>query len=428
MVDLSTDLRRALVQTLERARKRYLAGEDARAAADYELASRLALKLAHNAPDRRSEYKHKKDALRFREVGKRLLAGEAPPVHERGRGAEPAADRQDQPAAGGRASGAAGLERRAGSVAREDDEALASAVAGLITASSVTWDEIGGLEEVKREIKYALALSLAQAPEGVRVSRFRNMMFYGPPGTGKTLLAAATSNALRRSARHETRAVFYNVKVSSLMSKYFGESARLVSELYGQARDASPSVVFLDEFDALAGSRDREDSGAERRLLSTILAELDGLAEKGRDDIYVLTIAATNRPWDLDEAVLSRFDKKVLIPLPDAASRAAILNIHFAAKGFASEVPLEELVEMTAGYSGRELERFAKEVQNRMIAEMNPELAELVDRGLEAVRGYRLRVRQLTRADFEHAAQRITPQTSPEEMEQFIRWQESMSV
>ncbi|RME76282.1 MAG: ATP-binding protein [Planctomycetota bacterium] len=418
MVDLSASLRKALLDTLERARTRYYAGEDSKAAADYEHASRLALQLAESAPDRRTEIKYKRDALRFRDVARRIARGDVPPVGERGR------PREER--GGAKPAGAAGIEKQAG--AREEDDGLSAAVSSLVTVSNVTWNEIGGLEETKREIKYALALSMAAAPEGLRVTRFRNMMFYGPPGTGKTLLAAATSNALRRSAQEQARAVFYNVKVSSLLSKYFGESPRLVSELYGQARDASPAVVFLDEFDALAGSRDRDDTGAERRILSTILAELDGLSEKGREDVYVLTIAATNRPWDLDEAVLSRFDKKILIPLPDPDTRAAILRIHILDRGFETRVPMEQLVALTEGYSGREIERFAKEVQNRMIQEMNPGLIERLDRGLEAVRDYRIAVRELEWRDFEQAAARITPQTSPQEMEQFVRWQASMSV
>src|SRR5205814_715183 len=156
--------------------------------------------------------------------------------------------------------------------------------------------------------------------------------------------------------------VFYNVKVSSILSKYFGESSKIISELYGTARDTSPSVVFLDEFESLAGQRDASDSGAERRILSTLLSELDGMDSKGRTDLYVLTIAATNRPWDLDNAVLSRFEKKILIPLPDETTRDRILKIHLQKKGFTTDVPYDELVRLTNGHSGREIERFCKEV------------------------------------------------------------------
>lgn len=414
-IDLSNEIRRSLRETLNRARAHYQAGDDVKAARAYEMASELALKLAEGAPDRRTETKHKKESVRFREVAKRLETGEAPSLSERGKGGKAAAP-------------PGGAPEKVRTPEGRKAEGVKSAVSTLVTSSPVTWNDIGGLEDTKHEIKYALALSIAKPPPEVRVTSFRNMMFYGPPGTGKTLLAAATSNALRHRAQSDRSAVFYNVKVSSLMSKYFGESTKMVSELYGQARDSSPAVVFLDEFDALAGSRDKEESGTERRILSTLLAELDGLAEKGRDDVFVLTIAATNRPWDIDAAVLSRFDKKIYIPLPDPASRAAILKIHFARKGYITDVAEEELVRLTEGFSGREIERFAKEVQNRMIAEENSNLPDLVDEGLGALRGYQIRVRPLVMRDFEQAAARITPQTQENEVARYLRWLESMSV
>jgi katanin p60 ATPase-containing subunit A1 len=288
------------------------------------------------------------------------------------------------------------------------------AVSQLVTSSPVTWSDIGGLESTKAEIKFALGVSVSQPPAGVKVQAFRNILFYGPPGTGKTLLAAATSNALTASG--DRKAVFFNVKVSSVMSKYFGESTKIISELYGTARDQSPSVVFLDEFEALAQNRDDgENTGPERRILSTILAELDGLAEKGRSGIYVLTIAATNRPWDLDAAVLSRFEKKILIPLPDAETRRIILEIHLDRRGYAVQ-----------GFSGREIERFCKEAAGLMIMEMNKEIPSLLDRGFDALRNNRLKARPLSAADFERAAARVRPQTSAEDMRKYASWSEQM--
>lgn len=447
-IDLSGDLRKSLNDALVRARRHYEGGEDEKAAQAYEAASRVVLKLAEYAPDRATEVKYKKDAIRYRDCARRLLAGEAP-APEPGDGAAarpmqgnlaskaPSTSRgpqmQGNLASGGREVGGGGAAvarrpRGAGTPADGDVGELSSVVSQLVHASPVTWADIGGLEETKREIKYALGLAMARPPDGVQITTWRNMLFYGPPGTGKTLLAAATSNALRLRAQttgDEQRAVFFNVKVSSVMSKYFGESTKIVSELYGQARDSSPAVVFLDEFEALASQRDKDDSGAERRILSTLLAELDGLSEKGRRDIFVLTVAATNRPWDLDPAVLSRFDKKVLIPLPDPETRRAILEIQIARKGYESEVPFAELAEMTEGYSGREIERFCKEVAHRMIAEMNHDLPARVDQGLEVVRSYQVRVRPLGRAEFESAKARIHPQTTPQEMARYVNWRES---
>ena len=236
-------------------------------------------------------------------------------------------------------------------------------------------------------------------------------------------VAAATSNAVKST--EGVPSVFYNVKVSSILSKYFGESSKIVSELYGTARDTSPSVVFLDEFESLAGQRDSNDSGAERRILSTLLSELDGMDSKGRNDIYVLTIAATNRPWDLDGAVLSRFEKKILIPLPDVRTRERILRIHLERKGFPVEVAYPELANMTEGYSGREIERFCKEVTTEMVEGMNKEIPSLVDHGLDTVKKYKIKVRPLTREDFDTAARLIHPQTTKEEMQKYYNWKES---
>ena len=178
----------------------------------------------------------------------------------------------------------------------------------LIHKSDVKWDQIGGLEDTKNAIKSAYALALAKKPEGVQISSWRNLLLYGPPGTGKTLLAAATAGNLE--------ATFFNVKVSSLLSKYFGESTKLISALFAVARTLSPAVIFLDEFESLTPSRGSGESGSERRIVSTLLAELDGLQGKD-DDSFVMTICATNLPWLLDLAILSRFQRRIYVPLPE---------------------------------------------------------------------------------------------------------------
>ncbi|MCA8939572.1 MAG: ATP-binding protein, partial [Planctomycetes bacterium] len=251
----------------------------------------------------------------------------------------------------------------------------------------------------------------------------------GPPGTGKTILAAATSNALRKGGEVETPAMFFNVKVSGVMSKFFGESSKIVSEIYGAARDNSPSVIFLDEFESLSGKRDNDDqSGAERRILSTILSELDGLSEKGRSDIFVLTIAATNRPWDIDEAVLSRFEKRILIPLPDPDTRKAILEILFMKRGFETTANLSDIVELCEGYSGREIERLCKEVTTRMIRDQNKDLPAVVDSGLHQARNFEVRVRPLSIDDWKAAAAGIAPGTSPEEMRRYLQWNDAVDA
>jgi SpoVK/Ycf46/Vps4 family AAA+-type ATPase len=396
---MDVDVQQPLKQALSKAKASAEAKDYAKAAAFYEKAANLMSMWADQALGREAEDRRKKKSLEYRELARKLRSGEA--------GAPEAAP---APAATSTSPAAPAGELR-------------SIVANLLHTSKVTWEDIGGLDATKDEIKFALGMTLAQHPPGVKIAAWTRILFYGPPGTGKTLLAAATSNAVRSG--DDVASVFYSVKVSSILSKYFGESSKILSELYGTARDTSPAVVFLDEFEALAGQRDASDTGAERRILSTLLSELDGMDSKGRPDLYVLTIAATNRPWDLDAAVLSRFEKKILIPLPDEGTREKILRIHLEKKGFQSELPLAELARSTEHFSGREIERFCKEVTTGMIEECNRDLPGLVDRGLDPVRRHRLKVRPLTRADFDAALRLIHPQTTPAEMKRYHDWRES---
>lgn len=305
-------------------------------------------------------------------------------------------------------SGAQPRAAAEGSVGESD---YSNAVAGLIDRSTVTWEDIAGLEETKRAIKLAYGLSIARKPAGVRLQGWRRMLFYGPPGTGKTLLAAATSNGLA--------ATFFNVAVSDLLSKYFGESSRLVSALFTEARARAPSVIFLDEVDALTPPRGSGESGAERRIISTLLAELDGLTTKD-DPAYVLTIAATNTPWDIDGAILSRFEKKVHIPLPDAPARRRILALNLA--GHALDVAVDSLVRQTAGYSGRDIARLCQEAIARMLDEANQNLGEAVDLGGQALTEYEVQVRPLSAGDFAAALAQVQPATTAQEAERYRQW------
>jgi SpoVK/Ycf46/Vps4 family AAA+-type ATPase len=397
---MEVDVQAPLKQALAKAKTFAEAKDWAKAASAYEKAATLMSTWAEQAHGREAEERRKKMAIEYRALAQRLRSGEVT-TDSSVRASEPASD--PSPAMKNGPGGE-----------------IKSIVSNLSHASKITWEDIGGLEETKNEIKFALGMTLAQHPAGVKIAAWTKILFYGPPGTGKTLLAAATSNAVRST--EGTPSVFYNVKVSSILSKYFGESSKIVSELYGTARDTSPSVVFLDEFESLAGQRDASDSGAERRILST---ELDGMDSKGRGDLYVLTIAATNRPWDLDSAVLSRFEKKILIPLPDEKTRERILQIHLGKKGFPIEMDYPDLAQLTHGYSGREIERFCKEVTTSMVEEVNKDIPSMVDQGLDTVKKYRIKVRPLTRGDFEAAAKLIHPQTTKEEMQKYYNWKES---
>lgn len=407
-MDLSGKLKRSCEDSLHKAKMAWKAGDSDAAAGHFEAASKAMFKYAEYATSRSMEYARKRKAIEYRDFAKRLRETAA----EQAKGGKlppPPSSSIDE-------------DRTPESGSGETERSISETVSQLIHTSTITWDDIGGLEQTKRDIKYTLGLNLAKPPDEVKIATFRNILFYGPPGTGKTLLAAATSNSLKVTT--EGQALFFNVKVSSVLSKYFGESSKIISEIYGAARDNSPSVVFLDEFESLTTSRDSgEQTGAERRILSTILAEMDGLSEKGRSDIFVLTIAATNRPWDIDAAVMSRFEKQILIPLPDDDARRAILKIQLLRKGYHVEPEVfDQLIDITKGYSGREIERLCKQATSQMIGELNADLPDVLDSGLKATQAYKVKVRPLSGEDFMQAAAMIRPVTSPAEDQRYRDW------
>ena len=384
-IDLSASISKSLDKVLARARKLHNEGKNTEAALAYQQCAKLMERYAKYAlvPETRAE--RLKKAKDFKAIAKNLLST---PSREKGAPVE-----------------------------TEMLDEYKSVISGLVHKSRVNWSDIAGLADAKKEIKTAYGMSLAQKPPGVRLEGWRKILFYGPPGNGKTLLAAATSNGLD--------ATFYNVKVSDLVSKYFGESTKLVSSLFCEAKQTAPSVIFLDEFDSICLKRGRDESGAEKRILSTILAELDGLADKKSEE-FVLTIAATNMPWIIDDAVLSRFEKKIYIPHPDLTARKKIFQLQIEGKGLKSEVSFDKLAEQGQGLSGREIERLCKEAINNMIAESNPDFTEEVDKGLENVKKYRLKIKPLSQKDLDLAFSKIKPETSSEALLRFKLWKEGL--
>lgn len=294
------------------------------------------------------------------------------------------------------------------------DDDYETQVIGLIQRTETKWEDIGGLDESKNAIKVAYGLALAKKPEGVFIDSWRNFLLYGPPGTGKTLLASATAGNLD--------ATFFNVKVSDLLSKYFGESTKLISALYSAANRLSPSVIFLDEFESLTRQRDLGESGAERRIVSTLLAEIDGFKNKGTNN-FVITIGATNLPWLIDSALLSRFQKRVYVPLPDNNARSSILKIFIHKRGHKTMIPLDGLIIRTEGYSGREIEQICQMAVTSMTQRANPNMMSLVDKGRDAIQGYQVRVEPLTEQDFDMAFREVQKGTDIKSLQRYETWQ-----
>ncbi len=224
----------------------------------------------------------------------------------------------------------------------------------LVEAPNTKWSDIGGLEDLKQDLKEAVEWPLKQ-PEvfkrlGVRAPR--GILLYGPPGTGKTMLAKAVAT--------ESEANFILVKAGELLSKWVGESEKGVRKIFEKARQASPTVIFFDEIDALAPKRGRSsDSNVTERVVNQLLTEIDGLEEL--NDVVV--IGATNRPDILDPALLrpGRFDRIIRAQVPDRDSRVKIFEIHTKKMPLASDVDLHMLAERTENYVGADIESVCRE-------------------------------------------------------------------
>jgi transitional endoplasmic reticulum ATPase len=220
-----------------------------------------------------------------------------------------------------------------------------------IERPSTTYRDIGGLDDAKREVIRAIEWPLRHPELFERLSADppTGALLYGPPGTGKTMLAKAVANS--------TDANFLAVDGPELMDRYVGESERAVREMFERARRTAPSVVFLDELDALAPARRETDTGAER-VVSQLLTELDGVSDRGE----AVVLAATNRRDGVDPAPLrpGRIERQVAVPLPDEAARASILSVHL------DDVPtrgvdLDALAAETEGYTGSDLAGVVRE-------------------------------------------------------------------
>ncbi len=283
----------------------------------------------------------------------------------------------------------------------------------LIKQADVHWDQIAGLDEVKQFVKESYALSIAQRPDGVGLPAAANLLLYGPPGTGKTLIAAAVSKGLE--------ATFFSCKVSDMLSKYFGESTKLIDAIFDLAQQKAPSVIFLDDFESVVPSRDSDSSGAERRVLTELLNCMDGFESKNTESL-VLVIAATNKPWLIDSAILSRFGKRAYIGLPEKVARQQIFNLLLTQKGYTIDAPIEAFAEKTEGYSGRELEQVSKELIRMMISKANPDLVELAEQGKKALEKYTVKVEPITLDDLDQTLKKMIPMTSPDELIRYEQW------
>ncbi len=230
----------------------------------------------------------------------------------------------------------------------------------------VTYEDIGGLEDAIKQVREMIELPLKYPElfEKIGVEAPKGVLLHGPPGTGKTLIAKAVAN--------ETNANFYTLSGPEIMSKYYGQSEENLRQIFNEATENAPSIVFIDEIDSIAPKRGEARGDVERRVVAQLLALMDGLKERGK----VVVIGATNRINDLDEALRrpGRFDREIEIGIPDREGRREILTIHTRGMPVDEDVDLDHFADITHGYSGADIAALSKEAAIRALRRVLPEI------------------------------------------------------
>ncbi|XP_028068784.1 uncharacterized protein LOC114271363 isoform X3 [Camellia sinensis] len=287
----------------------------------------------------------------------------------------------------------------------------------------VTFDDIGALENVKDTLKELVMLPL-QRPElfckGQLTKPCKGILLFGPPGTGKTMLAKAVAT--------EAGANFINISMSSITSKWFGEGEKYVKAVFTLASKIAPCVIFVDEVDSMLGRREKPgEHEAMRKMKNEFMVNWDGLRTKDKERVLVL--AATNRPFDLDEAVIRRLPRRLMVNLPDSTNREKILRVVLAKEELAPDVDLEAVANMTDGYSGSDLKNLCvtaahcpiREILEKEKKEKSLALAE--NRPLPALHSS-ADVRPLSMEDFKYAHEQVCASVSSESanMSELLQW------
>ncbi|HOU70384.1 MAG TPA: CDC48 family AAA ATPase [Methanothrix sp.] len=266
----------------------------------------------------------------------------------------------------------------------------------LVEVPDVTWQDIGGLEPVKQLLVEAVEwpLRYAESFRRIGIDAPKGILLYGPPGTGKTMLAKAVAN--------ESEANFITVKGSALLSKWYGESEKRVEEIFRKARQVSPSIIFLDELDALVPVRGggAGEPHVTERVVNQLLSEMDGLEELHG----VVVIGATNRPDIIDPALLrpGRFDELIMAPVPDKESRHKIFQVHLKKVPMAEDIDLDDLIGQTENYTGADIAAVVRKAGRLALRE---------DMAADKIR----------QKHFQAALEEIGPSVTPETMKYYSR-------
>jgi len=271
-----------------------------------------------------------------------------------------------------------------------------SKLEGVKTFVDVTYEDIGGLKEEVKKVREMIEIPLKRPElfERLGISPPKGVLMHGPPGTGKTLLAKAVAN--------ESDAHFIAINGPEIMSKYVGGSEERLRELFEEAEENAPSIIFIDEIDAISPKREEVSGEVERRTVAQLLTLMDGLKTRGQ----VVVIGATNRVDALDPAIRrpGRFDREIEIGVPDKDGRNEVLQIHTRGMPLDEKVDLDEIADVTHGFVGADLESLCKEAAMRVLRRILPDI-----KAEEEIPKETLQKMIVKKSDFKEALKEIQP-------------------
>jgi vacuolar protein-sorting-associated protein 4 len=281
----------------------------------------------------------------------------------------------------------------------------------LTEKPNVKWEDVADLKDAKQALREAVIIPTLRPDLFQSKTRraWRGILLFGPPGCGKTMIAKAVAT--------ECEATFLSIDAASIMSKWLGESERLVKELFNVARENQPAIVFIDEVDSVASSRTGEEIGGERRVKTQFLKEMDGVSTK--IDEKVLALGATNRPWDIDEAFRRRFEKRIYLPMPDVDARKELFKIYTKEIEVDQDFNVDKVVEATDGYTGSDIALICREASMQPIRELDSS-GKITDPSVK--------VRSVNMEDFLTAVKHVRPVVSANELNRFKEWNDEFGA